>query len=73
MIIKIRDDCLDDYVGIIIALLLGVGFLFIRKSKLYKRNLTARLTGYVIILMSVILVFVVILAYLSQASHGYGH
>lgn len=68
-----RDDSLDDYVGIIIALLLGVGFLFIRKSKLYKRNLTARMTGYAFVLMSIILVFAVIIAYLSQASHGYGH
>jgi hypothetical protein len=64
---------LDDYVGLILVLLLGFGFLFIRKSKLYKRNLTARLTGYALILMSVMLVFVVLIAHFSQASHGYGH
>lgn len=64
---------MDDYVGIIIALLLGFGFLFIRKSKLYTSNLIARLTGYALILMSLLIVIFVVIAHLSQSSHRYGH
>ncbi|MBP1989617.1 small-conductance mechanosensitive channel [Paenibacillus eucommiae] len=64
---------MNDYVGIIITLLLAFGVVFIRKSKRYAGNLTIRLIGYALILMSVFLIISVIMGYLAKASHGDGH
>ncbi|RAV09929.1 hypothetical protein DQG23_38775 [Paenibacillus contaminans] len=60
-----------DYVGIILALLLGVGFLFIMKYK--TRHKSVRLIGYALLLMSLLLVVFVAAGYLADASHEYGH
>ncbi|KRE36777.1 hypothetical protein ASG81_20310 [Paenibacillus sp. Soil522] len=60
-----------DYVWIIIALLLGVGFLFIRKPK--QSDKSSRWIGYILIVISILLVAGVILGHLDELSHGYGH
>ncbi|MEF3306825.1 hypothetical protein [Paenibacillus sp. GYB003] len=64
---------MNDNVGFLVALLLGAGFWFIRKAKRRTNGRTARTTGYALLAMSIFLVLFVVIGYLSDASHGYGH
>ncbi|OXM85146.1 hypothetical protein CF651_16195 [Paenibacillus rigui] len=60
---------LNDTVGIIIALFLGIGVVFLRMSKGDSR----RWIGYALVVMSFLLIAFVVIARMSQSSHGYGH
>ena len=64
---------MKDYVFIVIALLIGFGMVFIRKSRPYGNHLSLRWIGYALLLMSVFLIIFIGIINFSQGSHGYGH
>ncbi len=64
---------MNDYVAVMIALMLGFGYLFIRQSRKYANRLIVGWIGYALIAMSVLLIIIVVLTFFSQSSHQYGH
>lgn len=64
-----------DYVqaGVVILILIVIGFLFILRSKTAENTTNVRWIGYVMIIMAIFLVAFGILQYLDETSHSYGH
>ncbi|NOU96648.1 hypothetical protein GC093_26010 [Paenibacillus sp. LMG 31456] len=63
--------------GVVVVFLIGVGWLFILRSKSdQKGNMNSRLSrwiGYSLIVMALFLIVVGVLQYFAWESHGRGH
>ncbi|MEV5025758.1 hypothetical protein [Paenibacillus sp. LPE1-1-1.1] len=69
------DNFLADHLqaGIVIFVVLGLGLLFIVRSKISERRFYYRGLGYSLIMMAIFLVVVGVLQNLDEATHRLGH
>ncbi|UUZ83861.1 hypothetical protein LJK88_08830 [Paenibacillus sp. P26] len=64
---------MNDYAGIMVVLLLGLGWLFVKKSKRSADSRSLRLIDYGLMLMAGVLVVFMGLMDNAEALHQYGH
>lgn len=63
---------MNDYVGVIVILLLGLGWLFVKRAKPSADSRSLRLIGYGLMLMAGVLVVFIGLMYNAEVSHTDG-